>query len=45
MTDKCKIKVTKEGDITILGDCDGKGFNRTEIKIFDKVFDIIEDEK
>lgn len=44
LDDKCKIEVTKMGNIKIIGDCNGKGFNRTEIKLFDKVFDIIEDE-
>lgn len=45
LDDKCKIEFTKEGNIKIIGDCDGKGFNRTEIKLFDRVSDIIEDEE
>ena len=45
LDEKCKIEYTKEGNIKIIGDCDGKGFNRTEIKLFDRVSDIIEEEQ
>jgi len=45
ITDKCNIKFDKGGNITILGDCNGEKINRTEIKLFDKVSDIIEDEE
>jgi len=45
LSGKCKIEITKAGNITIMGDCDGKGFNRTEIKLFDKVFDDLGAEK
>ena len=45
MTDKCDIKFDKGGNITILGDCNGETINRTEIKLFDKVSDIITEEE
>ena len=44
LDEKCKIEYTKDGNIKIVGDCNGKGFNRTEIKLFDRVSDIIEEE-
>ena len=45
MTDKCNIKFDKNGSITILGDCNGETINRTEIKLFDRVSDIIAEEE
>lgn len=42
--DKCSFKFDENGNITVIGDCDGETVNRTEIAMFNKVSDIIEDE-
>lgn len=42
--DACSIKFDKNGNVTIIGDCDGEKIIRPEIAIFNKVSGIIEDE-
>ena len=42
--EKCKIEFKKDGNVNIIGDCDGQTLSRTDVKLFDRVSDIIEDE-
>lgn len=44
-SDKCSIKFDRDGNITIMGECDGESINRSEIAAFNKVSNIIEDEE
>lgn len=44
-SEQCSIKFDKNGNITIMGDCNGQTINRTEISTFNKVTNIIEDEE
>ncbi len=43
-SEKCDIKFDKNGNVTIIGDCNGEKIIRPEIAIFNKVSGIIEDE-
>ena len=44
MGDGCSLIFSKDGNLLIKGNCDGKEINRLEVSIFNKVSTIIEDE-
>ncbi|GAG10792.1 unnamed protein product [marine sediment metagenome] len=44
MGDGCRLIFSKDGNILIKGNCDGKEINRLDVSIFNKVSTIIEDE-
>lgn len=45
MGDGCTLIFSKDGNILIKGNCDGKEINRLDVSIFNKVSNIIEEDE
>ena len=45
MGDKCKIEFSSNGNIKIMGNCDGKVINKLDLSIFNKVNTMIDEDE